>query len=72
MGSSGRTCIIGLMWLISLFPFKGTEREIPIFVEYFIDKYAKKYNKKIDPLSDSTMRRFLRTIGWEMFVSWKI
>jgi transcriptional regulator with PAS, ATPase and Fis domain len=40
-------------------PLRERKEEIPIFVEYFIDKYGKKYNKEINSLSDSTMRRLL-------------
>ena len=36
------------------------KEEIPIFVEYFLDKFSKKYQKKVNPLSDKMMKAFLR------------
>ncbi len=44
---------------ISIPPLRERKEEIPIFVEYFIDKYGKKYNKKITSLSEGTMRTLL-------------
>jgi DNA-binding NtrC family response regulator len=32
--------------------------EIPLFVEYFLDKFSKKYQKKVNSLSDKIMKAF--------------
>ncbi len=40
-------------------PLRERKEEIPIFVEYFIDKYERKYDKKVTSLSDRTMRTLL-------------
>ena len=37
-------------------PLRERREEIPIFVEYFLDKFGKKYGKKISPLSSETMK----------------
>jgi transcriptional regulator with GAF, ATPase, and Fis domain len=39
-------------------PLRERREEIPIFVEYFLDKFGKKYQKKVDPISDKMMRFF--------------
>jgi len=41
-------------------PLRERKEEILIFVEYFLDKYGKKYNKEITPLTDQTMRALLQ------------
>ncbi len=41
---------------ITIPPLRERREEIPIFVEYFIDRYGKKYNKNINSLSEETMR----------------
>jgi two-component system, NtrC family, response regulator AtoC len=35
------------------------KEEIPIFLEYFLDKFRTKYNKKVKPLSEQVMKIFL-------------
>ncbi|MGZ6237129.1 MAG: sigma 54-interacting transcriptional regulator, partial [Syntrophales bacterium] len=44
---------------ITIPPLRERKEEIPIFFEYFIYKYGKKYNKKKNPLSERTMRALL-------------
>ena len=39
-------------------PLRERREEIPIFVEYFLDKFGKKYGRKVPPLSDKTMKAF--------------
>jgi len=39
-------------------PVRERREEIPIFVEYFLDKYGKKYGRKVPPLSNKTMEAF--------------
>jgi len=39
-------------------PLRERREEIPIFVEYFLDKYGKKYGRKVPPLSNKTMEAF--------------
>jgi len=41
---------------ITIPPLRERKDEIPIFVEYFLDKFGKKYNKNAKPLSDQTMK----------------
>jgi len=41
-------------------PLRERSEEIPVFIEYFLDKFTKKYNKKVTPLSDKTMKVFLK------------
>jgi two-component system response regulator AtoC len=43
---------------ITIPPLRERKEEIPIFVEYFLDKFSKKYQKKVSPLSDKIMRVF--------------
>jgi two-component system response regulator AtoC len=37
-------------------PLRERREEIPIFVEYFLDKFGKKFGRKAPPLSDKTMK----------------
>jgi two-component system response regulator AtoC len=39
-------------------PLRERKEEIPVFVEYFIDKFSKKYQKMIKPLSNKIMKNF--------------
>ena len=39
-------------------PLRERREEIPIFVEYFLDKFGKKYGRKVPPLSEKTMKAF--------------
>jgi two-component system response regulator AtoC len=41
---------------ITVPPLRERREEIPIFVEYFLEKFGKKYQKKITPLSDRLMK----------------
>ena len=43
---------------ITVPPLRERREEIPIFVEYFLDKFGKKYHKRVKPLSDQTMKVF--------------
>ncbi len=43
---------------ITIPPLRERREEIPIFVEYFLDKFGKKYQKKVTPLSDKMMKAF--------------
>jgi len=43
---------------ITIPPLRERREEIPIFVEYFLDKFSKKYQKKVTPLSDKMMKVF--------------
>jgi two-component system response regulator AtoC len=43
---------------INLPPLRERREEIPIFVEYFLDKFSKKYGRKVPPLTDETMKAF--------------
>ena len=36
-------------------PLRERKEEIPIFIEYFIDKFRKKYNKQVEPLRDQIL-----------------
>ncbi len=44
---------------ITIPPLRERKEEIPVFAEYFLDKFAKKYGKRAKPISDSLMRAFL-------------
>ena len=39
-------------------PLRERKEEIPIFIEYFLDKFSKKYHKKVTPLSEKIVRAF--------------
>ena len=41
---------------ITIPPLRERREEIPILIEYFLDKFSKKYQKKINPLSDKMLR----------------
>jgi len=43
---------------VTIPPLRERREEIPIFVEYFLDKFGKKYKKKVTPLSDKMMKAF--------------
>ena len=43
---------------ITIPPLRERREEIPIFVEYFLDKFSRKYQKKAVPLSDKMMEAF--------------
>ena len=45
---------------ITVPPLRERQEEIPIFVEYFLQKFGKKYQKKTSPLSDRVMKTFLQ------------
>jgi len=41
-------------------PLRERRREIPVLVNFFLDKYGKKYDKRLSPLSKKLMRMFMR------------
>jgi two-component system response regulator AtoC len=41
-------------------PLRERKQEIPVFVNRFLDKYAKKYDKKVSPPSGKLMKMFMR------------
>jgi two-component system response regulator AtoC len=43
---------------ITIPPLRERRAEIPIFVEYFLDKFSRKYQKKVVPPSDKLMEAF--------------
>jgi DNA-binding NtrC family response regulator len=43
---------------VNIPPLRERREEIPVFVEYFLDKFGKKYERKVLPLSDKTMKAF--------------
>ena len=43
---------------VTIPPLRERREEIPIFVEYFLDKFSKKYQKKVPPLSDKIIKVF--------------
>jgi two-component system response regulator AtoC len=45
---------------VTIPPLRERKEEIPVFVEYFLDKFTKKFNKVIKPLPDHMMESFLR------------
>jgi transcriptional regulator with PAS, ATPase and Fis domain len=48
---------------ITIPPLRERKEEIPIFVEYFLDKFCKKYQKKVIPLSEK-MKKALYEHRW--------
>ena len=44
---------------ITIPPLRERKEEILIFVEYFLDKYRKKFNKKVKPLTEQTLKLFM-------------
>lgn len=44
---------------ITIPPLRGRKEEIPVFVEYFLNKFERKYQKKGKPLPNSLMKAFL-------------
>jgi len=45
---------------ITVPPLRERKEEIPIFVEYFLQKFGKKYQKETSPLNDKVMKAFLQ------------
>jgi len=45
---------------IAVPPLRERKEEIPIFVEYFLNKFREKYQKKIKPFPDFLMKAFLQ------------
>jgi len=45
---------------VTIPPLRDRKEEIPIFVEYFLDKFGKKYRKTVKRLSDPIMKVFLQ------------
>jgi two-component system response regulator AtoC len=45
---------------VTIPPLRERREEIPIFVEYFLDKFGKKYHKTAKPLSDQIVKAFLQ------------
>ena len=43
---------------VTIPPLRERKEEIPVFVEYFLDKFGKKYGRKVPPLSEKTMKAF--------------
>lgn len=43
---------------LTLPPLRERKEELPIFIEYFLDKFSKKYQKKVRPLSNKIMEIF--------------
>ncbi len=43
---------------ITIPPLRERKEEIPIFVEYFLNKFEKKFNRKLNPISDRLMKAF--------------
>jgi two-component system response regulator AtoC len=43
---------------VTIPPLRERREEIPVFVEYFLDKFSKKYERKIPTLSDKTIQAF--------------
>jgi two-component system response regulator AtoC len=48
---------------ITLPPLRERREEIPIFIEYFLDKFSQKYQKKVPPFS-SKMMKVLKKYQW--------
>ena len=45
---------------ITIPPLRERKEEIPIFVEYFLNKFGKKFNKKVKSMPDKMMKAFLQ------------
>ena len=45
---------------ITVPPLRERKQEIPFLIEYFLDKFSKKYNKKTSPLSERMMKLLLQ------------
>jgi transcriptional regulator with GAF, ATPase, and Fis domain len=45
---------------ITIPPLRERVEEIPVFVEYFLEKFGKKYRKKVKPLTERMMEVFLK------------
>lgn len=45
---------------ITIPPLRERKEELPVFVEYFLNKFADKYHKKAKPLPDSLMKAFMQ------------
>ena len=43
---------------ISIPPLRERKEEMPVFIEYFLDRFEKKYHKKVKPLSDQAVKIF--------------
>jgi two-component system response regulator AtoC len=43
---------------ITIPPLRERKEEIPIFVEHFLEKYGKKYQRRVNPLSDELIKVF--------------
>jgi len=43
---------------VTIPPLRERKEEIPVFLEYFLDKFSKKFERKVPPLSDKTMKAF--------------
>ena len=43
---------------ITIPPLRERKEEIPIFIEYFLDKFSKKYQKEMNPISYKMMKAF--------------
>jgi two-component system response regulator AtoC len=45
---------------ITVPPLRERKQEIPFLIEYFLDKFSKKYNKKVSPLSERMVKLLLQ------------
>lgn len=43
---------------ITIPPLRERKEELPVFVEYFLNKFEKKFNRKLNPVSDRLMKAF--------------
>lgn len=43
---------------ITLPPLRERKEELPVFIEYFLDKFSKKYKKKVRPFSNKMVKIF--------------
>ncbi len=41
-------------------PLRERKEEIPVFTEYFLDKFRRKYNKKVKPFGEQVMQIFMQ------------